>query len=205
MSYFQYCYLSSFVEEVKRQTMNQKTLHSKYINIRFHVAYLFRQTAKCFFDRSKPYHFCSVISSYQINEWFVIMIQWLLLLSSNWDTVYYQKLGYTQNIYALFLLIGLLNTCSDCHNHYCQKQDGDKKLTITFAQNIWTVRRKSKRYAKLTLSLMPAWEIAITPVHTQAFRRFSASAAGIASLSSWLVANRFSISDSSLLGNILLK
>lgn len=91
MSYFQYCYLSSFMEEVKRQTMNQKTLHSKYINIRFHVAYLFRQTAKCFFDRSKPYHFCSVISSYQINEWFVIMIQWLLLLSSNWDTVYDQK------------------------------------------------------------------------------------------------------------------
>ena len=42
---------------------------------------------------------------------------------------------------------------------------------------------------------MPAWEIAISPVHTEAFRNFSASAVGIASLSSWLVANRFSISD----------
>ena len=62
-----------------------------------------------------------------------------VLLSSNWDAVYYQKLGYTQNIYSLFLLIGLLNTCSDCYNRYYHKQDGYKKLTtIRFAQYIWS-------------------------------------------------------------------
>ena len=71
-----------------------------------------------------------------------------------------------------------------------------KKLTtIRFAQYISTVQRKPKGNHKLTLSLVPAWEIAISPVHTEAFRNFSASAVGIASLSSWLVANRFSISD----------
>ena len=48
---------------------------------------------------------------------------------------------------------------------------------------------------ELTHPFLLAWEIAISPVHTEAFRNFSASAVGIASLSSWLVANRFSISD----------
>ena len=70
-----------------------------------------------------------------------------------------KKLGYTQNMYALLLLIGLLNTCSDCHNRYYQKQDGAKKLTtIRFAQYIRTVQRKRKDNHKLTLSLMPAWK-----------------------------------------------
>ena len=44
---------------------------------------------------------------------------------------------------------------------------------------------------------MPAWKIAISPVHTEGFGNFSAGVVGIASLSSYLVANRFSISDTS--------
>ena len=72
-----------------------------------------------------------------------------------------------------------------------------KKLTtIRFAWYTSTNQRKPKGNHKSTLSPMPAWEIAISPVHTEAFRNFSDSAVGIASLSSWLVANWFSISDS---------
>ena len=97
---------------------------------------------------------------------------------------------------SLGWITALLLFCLLVASGYYQKQDVDKKLTpIRFAQYIWTVQRKPKGNHKLTLCLMPSWEIAISPVHTEAFRNFSASAVGIASLSSWLVANRFSISD----------
>ena len=44
---------------------------------------------------------------------------------------------------------------------------------------------------------MPVWEIAISPVHMEAFENFSAGAVEIASLSSLLIANRFSIRNNS--------
>ena len=49
---------------------------------------------------------------------------------------------------------------------------------------------------ELTHPFLLAWEIAISPVHTEALRNYLTGPVGIASLSSWLVTHRSLISHS---------